>query len=124
MTEVGRERLANGLEIVFTDASNRYFGDYHRLRIEVTLQLTLPEDDPDGDGFWLAARRLLGTRFRQVRTLERMGVPSAEVTATRQQLIDSYLQSTAAYLARPEALRALIAGELDRRGRAGGPRYG
>jgi hypothetical protein len=38
-----RERLANGLILEFRDLSNRYFGDYHRLHIEVICRIPVDE---------------------------------------------------------------------------------
>lgn len=122
MTELGREILENGVELRFVDGGNRYFGDYHRLRIEVRIEVKLPEDDLATDGFWRMARQVLGERLTLVRPLERMGVAGDQVEAVRQEMIRSYLQHAAPYLGRPQAVRSLVAAELGRR-RTGRP-YG
>jgi len=44
MAEIIRaDELANGVRVEFVDGSNRYFGDYHRLRIEVHCRVALTE---------------------------------------------------------------------------------
>ncbi|PLX85952.1 MAG: hypothetical protein C0614_04090 [Desulfuromonas sp.] len=122
MTELRRESLSNGLELSFVDRSNRYFGDYHRLQIEVHIAVQLPKVDTDADDFWSVARRVFGDHLTLVRTLERMGVAGDQVAATREQLVSDYLQHAVPYLERPQSLRALVAGELKRR--KTGRRYG
>jgi hypothetical protein len=36
------EHLANGITLTFFDCSNRYFGDYHRVYIEIHLSVPPP----------------------------------------------------------------------------------
>src|SRR4051794_20816991 len=36
--------LANGLTVRFYDASRRYFGDYHQVRVEVSCEVLLTQD--------------------------------------------------------------------------------
>lgn len=91
--------LANGLVLEFVDHSNRYFGDYWRVRIEARCRVPLSAafSDP-ADPELAQARALLGDEVAYTRSLERMGVPSAEVDAAIRSLIDSFLSSTFAYL--------------------------
>ena len=106
MTTIKEEKLANGLNVLFADESNRYFGDYHRICILVTLLYPLAELPVDTED---------DRAFRDIKRLERMGVPSAEVEKVRQSLIDSFLESSADYLGRPEYPRSLVAAELKKR---------
>jgi hypothetical protein len=41
MITIREERLDNGLQILFVDQSNRYFGDYHRVCIQIILVYAL-----------------------------------------------------------------------------------
>jgi hypothetical protein len=100
MTPFRTERLANGIEVEFVDLGNRYFGDYHRVCVEVRVSVTLA-----GIG-----------SMQQVRRLERMGVAGADVDAVRCHLVEAYWRSAGLYLAHPD-YPARLATELTRAGR-------
>lgn len=86
--------LDSGLCLEFFDRSNRYFGDYHRVRIEVDLLISVK------------GRRL---RLRYQQPLQRMGVPSANLSATRDELIERFLQATLPYMQKPHYAERLLA---------------
>lgn len=114
MTSLEPLILDNGLRLEFSDQSNRYFGDYHRVLIEVSIAFDLPEDD-DGSGYWEQARTLLGPKLTLNRTLERMAVASADVEQVRDQLVTDFLRHAGDYLSRPEYLRSQVDAELKKR---------
>jgi hypothetical protein len=117
------EHLQNGLTVEFHDRSNRYFGDYHRLHLEVLCRLpltpTLFAHEADPRGACEEARRLLGPEAVHRRTLERMGVAGGELEATRRALIDDFLRSTLPYLENPLYPSRMLASELTRRRHGG-----
>lgn len=92
--------LNNGLRLEFFDQSNRYFGDYHRVKIVIRCQVTLRPE-------WLAAspesldlaqlRALLGDFVTFERSLEQMGVSSAQLETVKNSLIDGFLKTAAGY---------------------------
>lgn len=94
-------RLLNGLQLEFFDQSNRYFGDYHRVKIVIRCQVALRPE-------WLTAapepleldqlRALLGDCVTFERSLEQMGVASAQLETVKNNLIDGFLKTTAGYL--------------------------
>lgn len=115
MTTIKEERLDNGLRILFVDESNRYFGDYHRVCILVTLLYKLdelPVTSSDDELFRDRALAKLGKELKIVKRLERMGVPTAEVESVRHAMIESFLINASVYLNRPEYPRSLINAEL------------
>ncbi len=115
MTRVKEERLDNGLRILFGDESNRYFGDYHRVCILVTLLYNLDElplTNSDDELFRDRALAKLGNELKIEKRLERMGVPTAEVKSVRHAMIESFLINASAYLNRPGYPRSLVAAEL------------
>lgn len=115
MTRLKQELLANGLQIVFTDETNRYFGDYHRVCVVATIICdlhTLPAETPDDELFRRQSIAALGDRLSVVKRIERMGVPSAEVETVCSALIDDFLRNTVVYLARPEYPRMFVNAEL------------
>jgi hypothetical protein len=79
------EHFANGITLYFVDRSNRYFGDYHRVHIEIRLSVPLST----------------GT-LSEVRHRERMAVPGAEVEVVRDRLADDFLRHAGRYLARAD----------------------
>ena len=89
-----RLELPSGALLEFVDRSNRYFGDYHRVLIEVELVL-MAEEGPQ--------------RLRYQKPLQRMGVASADVEAEREALIENFLTTARPYMERPEYLTVLSA---------------
>ena len=127
MTElIGSETLKNGLIVEFRDKSNRYFGDYHRVRIEVFCRFSLgpelfcasarPQSECE------RAKALLGEELTFVRHLERMGVAGGRVEEVRRELIDSFAKSAFPYLEAPDFIQRLVARELEKRGHFPEPR--
>ncbi|WP_432822053.1 hypothetical protein [Trichloromonas sp.] len=96
------EHLANGVRVDFIDRSNRYFGDYHRLRVEVrcriavTPQLFAATADPCAEADRVRSR--LGDEVLWVRHLERMGVAGGDLEMVRSEMIDSFVKSSFSYL--------------------------
>ena len=124
-TILRQEQFENGVRLEFVEDSNRYFGDYYRLRIEVRCWVAIdaglfPEAaDPDGEV--RRARGLLGEELTWSRPLERMGVATADLPAVRAELLESFATSTYSYLRSPEFPARLLAGELEKRKQAHRP---
>ena len=118
MTTIKEERLANGLLIIFTDESNRYFGDYHRICVVATISCNLydlPVENPDDETFRRQAVETFGKQLSVVKRFERMGVPTVDVEKVRTTLIDDFLRHAATYLSRPGYPRSLVNAELKKR---------
>lgn len=112
-----REELANGLLLEFFDRSNRYFGDYHRVCIEIrtTLSLDAPVLGPLDADLLQRARRYFGPTLIVTRTRERMGVEGARVAATMSELIEGVRQEASRYLSRPDYPVRLLMVEVEKR---------
>jgi len=112
-------RLDNGLILEFYDRSNRYYGDYHRVHLEVRSRLPLDpalfsgEDDPQQA--CRRARQRCGEELVDSRTLERMGVPGKEVAEVREALVESFLTANLPYLRRADYPARLVARRLAER---------
>lgn len=113
------ENLRNGLVIEFFDRSNRYFGDYHRVCVEVRCRIPLPIDlfaetaAPEAE--LQAAKTLLGNEVVFSRVLEKMGVAGAEVEAVRQSLINNFIRGALSYMGGPDFPRRFVVAELENR---------
>lgn len=79
------QQLENGVRISFSDRTNRYFGDYHRVCVDVLLSFAAQDY----------------TVPHCFKTLESMGVSSAELVTVQQQLFTSFKQHTLPYLSHP-----------------------
>ena len=81
--------LKNGVLVSFYDQTNRYFGDFHRVCVQVIVDLPEGFDLPPG---------LSRANCRYERTLEKMGVTSDLLDAERNALIDAFLTTSKSYL--------------------------
>lgn len=77
--------LGRGIVLNVVEETNRYFGDYHRVCLRVTL--IFPIDVADGPG-----------QVELVKTLEQMAVPTERVEQVREDLLDRFIDHTTAYL--------------------------
>lgn len=109
--------LDNGLRLEFFDCSNRYFGDYHRVCIEVQTSLALAAPPPSGldPGLLARARERFGATLTVTRKVERMGVAGALVEALKGEIIDGLLREAHIYLSRSDYPGRLLAAELERK---------
>ncbi len=97
------QHLNNGVQVEFIDKTNRYYGDYYRVCIEVVLRLNNDEaalcsagsnqGDGQGDG-------QQGGQAYQFQTIERMGVSGDDLVTVKQQVLDSFCRGTMVYMAR------------------------
>lgn len=118
MTTIREERLDNGLQIRFVDETNRYFGDYHRVSIQVNLVYVLdalPLSVKENQTFRDDAIASLGKELKVVKRLERMGVSTADVEIVRQSLMEAFLKNSLSYFSRPEYPLSLVDAELKKR---------
>jgi hypothetical protein len=118
MTTIRKELLDNGLQLTFTDESNRYFGDYHRICVVAAIVCNLqelPVDSAEDQDLYTRAVDAFGDQLTVTKSFERMGVASADVEMVRTSMIDDFLRSASSYLARPAYPRSMVAAELKKR---------
>jgi len=130
MSVIYQATLPNQLELIIEDQSNRYFGDYHRVKLRVRCPVAVSaaafnaSQDPAADA--AAAERILGSEIVYEKSLERMGVAGEEFETIKQELLERFLQINRPYLARadfPARFIALKMREKQQPGRPGGPSY-
>ncbi|MFO7982494.1 MAG: hypothetical protein R6V08_03490 [Desulfuromonadales bacterium] len=101
-----QERLSNGLVLEFHDASNRYFGDYHRLHIEMECRMALdrsftPLASLSGE-IIDQARSMFGDFLQFRGELTRMGVSGADLEQTRGRMIEDFMSTSGRYISGDE----------------------
>jgi len=92
--------LMNGLTISFQDQTNRYFGDFHRVCIQVRIMLPKDYELPAG---------ISREKAYLEKKLEKMGVASGRVEAQQALLIESFLTTSQEYLERDDFPQQLLA---------------
>jgi hypothetical protein len=95
---VSGTRLANNLEIEIADQSRNYFGDYHRIKLVISITVPLlsvaglsPIEIED-------ATRVFGSTVSYHKTLEKMGVGSDDVPRVKQEMLANFSENSVPYL--------------------------
>lgn len=107
MTEmVSRVELSEHIAAEFSDQSNRYYGDFHRVLINVSVRIDLAviADRPD----ILALLPTGQDSLRFTTTLEQMAVPTAQLDSVRKSLVGAFLENTGRYLLKTAFIENLI----------------
>ncbi len=104
------KKLKNGIVVDFVDRSNRYYGDFHRVKIDVVAKFPvdttlLPEELQE------IATGCNGEATYQ-RSLEQMGVKTAEVGTVTQALIDNFIATVGSYLEKENFVELLLRKQL------------
>ena len=88
--------LSSGLRVKFYDQSNRYYGNFHKVRISVVAQIPV-----DGTLLSEDLKRLIPQPMDLVSyetMLERMAVPTEQLAEVRSSLVNDFLASASRYL--------------------------
>ncbi|MBU5614046.1 hypothetical protein [Geomonas azotofigens] len=110
--------LSNGLTVRFFDATRRYFGDYHQVRIQICCEVPVtPDLFPDEESHQ-AALKLIGASVTYKKDIEHQGVATLCVDQTVARVIDDFAAHSLGYFNTPAFPRKLVLSELTRaRGR-------
>ena len=95
--DIRRIILPNSLHLVCRDESRRYFGDYHLVRVLLSLSVPLEPRFFKDEDECRVARSLLSDPVVYCRSAERMGVPTADVETVRTVLVDDLLRHAGKY---------------------------
>ena len=107
--------LENGLKVCFYDISNRYYGDFHRVCIEVKIDIP-SQSILLSDEQARLAEKLENPLCFETR-LERMGVAGGELRRVREALVDSFLTSSSSYFNKPGFASQLLKKKLSEKAR-------
>ena len=97
-----QQLLDNSLELIFYDLSNRYYGDFHQIKIEVVSRIKFSDALLEDFGFsereQLQAKNRYGEMFEARQELKRMGVAGSEVQSVTTQMVKQFLDSSLPYM--------------------------
>lgn len=99
-------RLNNDIVVDFFDQSNRYFGDFHRIKINVSATIPFAVESLSPDLQKFAATYPRGVSYET--TLERMGVTTSEVETITYSLINDFIESAGSYLEKKDFAERLL----------------
>lgn len=104
--------LSNSLTVQVYDTTRRYYEDYHLVRLEIECDVAVKEDSFVEPEEFARARMLLGESVRYRRTVEKMGVPFAEIDAVREEMISCFASTALPYIASESFPRKFVLSEL------------
>jgi len=104
--------LENGLTLSIYNHNHRYFGDYHRVRVEIVCAVPVLEEYFVDRAEYAEARTSLGDSAVFRHKVELMGVPSAELDRSLVRVIENFSNHTLAYMASPIFPRKLVLAEF------------
>ena len=114
-----QQLLDNGLELIFNDLSNRYFGDFYQIKIEVISRVPLSDLLLSESGLSerekIRAKNRFGDVFETHQELKRMGVAGPEVAIVTRQMIRQFLDSSLPYISDSEFPSRLLRQRLSER---------
>ena len=88
--------LDNGVLVEFFPQGNRYFGDYHRLQINVVATIPVDTNSLPVDLINPAANHSGFIKYKK--TLERMGVATNQIDTATRSMIDDFIKTVGCYL--------------------------
>ncbi len=104
--------LENGVEIHVYDVSKRYYGDFHKVKLEVVCEVQIREEYFDYTGEFEAARGVLGDRVVHRRIIEKMGIPTADLETVKDEILRNFKDHSLSYFSIATFPKKLIMCEM------------
>lgn len=109
------EKLTNGLEVRFMEHGNRYFGDYHQVKVTVVCRVELADslvgDLLSADAL-ARARKLFGDHVEYKRLIKQMAVAGADVDAVKQEMVRNFVENAMSYMQGDDFAARFVARKL------------
>ncbi len=103
-------RLGGGVVVDFFDQNNRYFGDFHRLKINAIATISFDTATLPADLQEFAASYSGNIKYKK--SLERMGVVTSLVEIVTHELIVDFIETVENYLKKKNFAENLLRREL------------
>ena len=114
-----QQLLDNGLELTFVDLSNRYYGDFYQIKIDVRSRIGLTDALLNESGLsqreQIKAKNRYGAALETHRELKRMGVAGPDVAAVVKQMIQQFMDTSLPYMTSTEYPVRLLRQRLSER---------
>ena len=107
--------LGNGLTVRFFDATRRYFGDYHQVRVKISLDVPLTPELFDDAESYRSAVKVLGSTVRYLKEIEHQGVPTLGTSEMVEKVIEQFIAHSLPYFLSPDFSRRFVQSQLTRR---------
>jgi len=91
--------LPNGLTVSFYDYTSRYFGDFHRVKMEIICKVPVSAEYFQDRRVFDDARSLLSDEVVYRHNVEQMGVPTTEIETVLQRLMTNFIEHSLPYFA-------------------------
>lgn len=106
--------LSNSLTVQVYDTTRRYYEDYHLVRLEIECEVAVKEEFFAEPETFARARILLGESVRYQRTVEKMGVPFAEIAAARDEMLACFSSTALPYISSEIFPRKFVLSEVQK----------
>jgi len=106
------EDVGDGILVKFFDQSNRYYGDFYRVKISIVATIPFDPDSLPDDLRKVAT--MSDSFICYEKNLEQMGVPTANVTIVTNALIDNFLESVSHYFKKETFVAGLLRQQMNR----------
>jgi hypothetical protein len=105
--------LSNGLTVRFFDATRRYFGDYHQVRIEISCEIPLTPDLFESAEAYEKGMKQLGGKVQYLKKIEQQGVATDAIAGVVENVIRQFMAHSLSYLEAESFPKKLVKSELD-----------
>lgn len=103
--------LESGLCITLSDETRHYFGGYYHVKVLAHCNVALDRLFFEDEAQYLDALDKLGQSVVFERVLEKMAVPEQDIALIRNQLVDSFKNTSVGYLSAPGFERSFVRNE-------------
>lgn len=113
--------LSSRITVDFFDHSNRYYGDFHRVKITASTKIPFDIDSIPADLQPLAQKN--NGSISYTKDMEQMGVPSAKVDTVKESLISNFMVTVGSYLQKDNFATGLLRQKMVQTTSSATPRY-
>jgi len=106
--------LTNGLTVRFFDATRRYFGDYHKVRIKISCEVPVTPNLFEDAASYETALKHLGKSVQYVKEVEQQGVPTADTAGAAENVIRHFMEHSLGYFQSEAFPRKFVQSEAKR----------
>ncbi len=103
-------KLKNNIVVEFFDHTNRYYGDFHRVKISVVATIPFSMEAIPADLRQLAATYAGSVSYEK--DIEQMGVATEKVASVSDSLIDNFISTVGSYLEKENFVAGLLRKEM------------